>query len=90
MVNGKLLSLINDNDKFIINECDKKNCNSEDISLEDLNKILSANYKNKVLIKLPINDIDISIEQLKKLIKDPNLIKVKTIDLRIKDKIIIS
>ena len=47
-------------------------------------------YKNKVLIKLPINDIDISIEQLKKLIKDPNLIKVKTIDLRIKDKIIIS
>ena len=47
-------------------------------------------YKNKVTIKLPINDIDISIEQLKKLIKDPNLIKVKTIDLRIKDKIIIS
>ena len=47
-------------------------------------------YKNKVLIKLPINDIDISIGQLKKLIKDPNLIKVKTIDLRIKDKIIIS
>ena len=47
-------------------------------------------YKNKVLIKLPINDIDISIEQLKKLIKDPNLIKVKIIDLRIKDKIIIS
>ena len=31
-----------------------------------------------------------SSEQLKKLIKDPNLIKVKTIDLRIKDKIIIS
>ena len=47
-------------------------------------------YKNKVTIKLPINDIDLSIEQLKKLIKDPNLIKVKTIDLRIKDKIIIS
>ena len=55
IVNGKLVSLINYNDKFTINECNKKDCYSEDISLEDVNKILSANYKNKVLIEYEIN-----------------------------------
>tara|TARA_B100001121_G_scaffold48351_1_gene41744 strand:+ start:4266 stop:4946 length:681 start_codon:yes stop_codon:yes gene_type:complete len=47
-------------------------------------------YKDQLLIRLPISEIDLSISKLKTFIEDPNLKNIKTIDMRIKNKIIIS
>ena len=47
-------------------------------------------YNNQILIKLPSNELDFSINLLKKIIEDASLEDVKIIDLRIKNKIIIS
>ena len=47
-------------------------------------------YKNHLIIKLPINDLEFSISLLKRIIKNSNIKDVKIIDLRIKNKVILS
>ena len=47
-------------------------------------------YKKNILIKLPVNDLKFSIILLKDLINSENIENVKIIDLRIKNKIVLS
>ena len=47
-------------------------------------------YKNKVIFKLPIDDLDSSLVLLKEIINNLNLEKVNIIDLRIKNNVILS
>ena len=47
-------------------------------------------YKDKITIKLPINDLNNSIILLKQIFEKSNLNEIKIIDLRLKNKIIIS
>tara|TARA_B100000686_G_scaffold110172_1_gene117338 strand:- start:61 stop:747 length:687 start_codon:yes stop_codon:yes gene_type:complete len=47
-------------------------------------------FKNKITVKLPIDDLDIALKLLKDIIKNSNLKDVKIIDLRIKKRIILS
>ena len=47
-------------------------------------------YNNKILVKLPINDLDYSISLLKDIIENSNIDEVKIIDLRIKNRVILS
>jgi len=47
-------------------------------------------YKNKITIKLPVNDLNFSINLLKDIIQNSNINKVKVIDLRIKNRVILS
>ena len=46
-------------------------------------------YDNKIIIKLPINQKDFSMKILKKIFENLNLDDIKTIDLRISDRIIV-
>ena len=47
-------------------------------------------YKNKITIKLPVDDLNFSINLLKDIIQNSNINKVKVIDLRIKNRVILS
>ena len=47
-------------------------------------------YKNKIIIKLPKDDLDNSLIILKKIINNNNLDNLNVIDLRIQKKIILS
>ena len=47
-------------------------------------------FKGKILIKLPIDDIDHSLNTFKKLIENSDLEKINIIDLRLNQKIILS
>ena len=47
-------------------------------------------YKNKIIIKLPIDDVDISINLLRDIIQTKNMKNINTIDLRIRNRVIIS
>ena len=47
-------------------------------------------YKNKITIKLPTNDLGKSIGLLKNIIKSLDINKIKIIDLRIKNNVILS
>ena len=47
-------------------------------------------YKDKITIKLPINDLNNSIILLKQIFEKSNLNEIKIIDLRLKNKIIMS
>ena len=47
-------------------------------------------YKNKILIKLPIDDLENSLNKLKDIIEQTNIKNIKIIDLRVKNKIILS
>jgi len=47
-------------------------------------------FKNKIIVKLPIENLDVSLSLLKDMIKSSNLNDVKIIDLRIKKRIILS
>jgi len=47
-------------------------------------------FKNKITVKLPIDNLDISLNLLKEIIENSNLNDVKTIDLRIKKRVILS
>ena len=47
-------------------------------------------FKNKIIVKLPIDNLDISLKLLKDIIKNSNLNDVKIIDLRIKKRVILS
>ena len=47
-------------------------------------------YKKNILIKLPVNDLKFSIILLKDLINSENIENVKIIDLRVKNKIVLS
>ena len=65
-------------------------------SLKDFNKIYSFKslrwdlmYKNKIIVKLPIEGFDDSLNVFKKFVNNRNLKELKIIDLRIKNKIII-
>ncbi len=64
--------------------------------LKDFNKIYSFKslrwdlmYKNKIIIKLPMEDFDISLNIFKEFINNQTLKEFKIIDLRIKNKIIL-
>ena len=68
-----------------------------EFNLNEFEKFFSFNskrwdllYKNKVLVKLPIEDLDSSIILFKNIIKLSDSKNIKIIDLRIKNKIIIS
>ena len=63
----------------------------------DINKFYSyrsnrwdISYKNKIIIKLPSDELDNSLRILKNIIEKSNLRDVKVIDLRIKKRIILS
>ena len=47
-------------------------------------------YRNKILIKLPIDEVDFSLNLLKRMLKNSNLENVNIIDLRIKNRIILT
>ena len=47
-------------------------------------------YKNKIIIKLPIDDVDTSINLLRDIIQTKNMKNINTIDLRIRNRVIIS
>ena len=47
-------------------------------------------YKNNILIKLPINDLDLSLSLLNEIIQSSNINDIKVIDLRIKNRVILS
>ena len=47
-------------------------------------------YKNKITIKLPIKDLNTSLNLLKKIINNQNTKNFKVIDLRLKDRVILS
>jgi len=47
-------------------------------------------FKNKIIIKLPIDDLDETLSLLKDIIQNSNLNDVKIIDLRIKKSVILS
>ena len=47
-------------------------------------------FKSKIIVKLPIDNLDVSLSLLKDMIKSSNLNDVKIIDLRIKKRIILS
>jgi len=47
-------------------------------------------FKNKITVKLPIDNLDISLNLLKEIIENSNLNDVKIIDLRIKKRVILS
>ena len=47
-------------------------------------------YRNKILIKLPIDEVDFSLNLLKRMLKKSNLENVNIIDLRIKNRIILT
>lgn len=47
-------------------------------------------YKNKIIIKLPIDDVDKSINLLRDIIQTKNINNINTIDLRIRNRVIIS
>ncbi len=47
-------------------------------------------FKSKIIVKLPIDNLDVSLSLLKDIIKSSNLNDVKIIDLRIKKRIILS
>ena len=47
-------------------------------------------FKNKIIVKLPIDNLDVSLKLLKNIIKNSNLNDVKIIDLRIKKRVILS
>ncbi len=47
-------------------------------------------YKNKILIKLPIDEVDFSLNLLKRMLEISNLENVNIIDLRIKNRIILT
>ena len=64
---------------------------------KDINKFYSyrsnrwdISYKNKIIIKLPSDELDNSLRILKNIIEKSNLRDVKVIDLRIKKRIIVS
>lgn len=66
-------------------------------SLDDFNKFYTYKsgrwdlmYKNKIIIKLPKDDLDNSLIILKKIINNNNLDNLNVIDLRIQKKIILS
>ncbi len=46
-------------------------------------------FKNKIIVKLPIDNLDISLSLLKNIIENSNLNNVKIIDLRIKKRVIL-
>ena len=46
--------------------------------------------KNKIIVKLPIDNLDISLSLLKNIIESSNLNDVRIIDLRIKKRVILS
>jgi hypothetical protein len=46
-------------------------------------------FKNKIIVKLPIDNLDISLRILKNIIENSNLNNVKIIDLRIKKRVIL-
>ena len=47
-------------------------------------------FKNKIIVKLPIENLDVSLSLLKDIIENSNLNDVKIIDLRIKKSVILS
>ena len=47
-------------------------------------------FKSKIIVKLPIDNLDVSLSLLKDMIKSSNLNDVKIIDLRIKKRVILS
>ena len=47
-------------------------------------------FKNKIIIKLPIDNLDVSLSLVKDIIENSNLNNVKIIDLRIKKNVILS
>ena len=47
-------------------------------------------YKNNILIKLPINDLDLSLSLLNEIIQSSNINDIKVIDIRIKNRVILS
>ncbi len=47
-------------------------------------------YKNEIIVKLPIEDLELSISLLKNIIKNSNIKDIKIIDLRVKNRIILS
>ena len=47
-------------------------------------------FKNDLLVKLPFDELDESIKILKEIINSNKIENVKIIDLRIKDKVILS
>ena len=47
-------------------------------------------YKNKTIIKLPIDNLKFSLKLLQEMIKNQDIEKIKVIDLRIKDKVFLT
>ncbi len=47
-------------------------------------------YKNKIIVKLPIDDLDFSLKLFKNIVESSNIKELKVIDLRIKKRIILS
>tara|TARA_B100001123_G_C15316388_1_gene1026252 strand:- start:1598 stop:2284 length:687 start_codon:yes stop_codon:yes gene_type:complete len=75
----------------------KKSLRNNGFELNDFNKLyfFKSNrwdllYKNKILVKLSIDDLDYSLSLLKDIIQSSNTNDIKIIDLRIKNRIVIS
>ncbi len=75
----------------------KKKLNDNGFKLNDFKTFYSfkskrwdLRFKNEIIIKLPIDDIEFSINLLKKIIKNSNIKDIKIIDLRIKNQVILS
>ena len=75
----------------------KKKLNDNGFKLNDFKTFYSFKskrwdllFKNEIIIKLPIDDIEFSINLLKKIIKNSNIKDIKIIDLRVKNRIILS
>ena len=97
-------NFVNDELPFIHGNVDIKNflklikkLEINEFKLHDFNhfyffksKRLDLVYKDKITIKLPINDLNNSIILLKQIFEKSNLNEIKIIDLRLKNKIIMS
>ena len=96
--------IINNNLPLIVGEVEikkflklKSRLNNFGFKLNDFSKFyfFKSNrwdlvFKGKILIKLPIDDIDHSLNTFKKLIENSDLEKINIIDLRLNQKIILS
>ena len=88
-----IVGKVNINEFFVL----KKKLIENGFELNDFNtfyffksKRWDLSYKEKIIVKLPINDIDFSLTLFRGMLENSSIQGVKVIDLRIKNSIIIS
>ena len=88
-----IVGKVNINEFFVL----KKKLIENGFELNDFNtfyffksKRWDLSYKDKIIVKLPINDIDFSLTLFRGMLENSSIQGVKVIDLRIKNSIIIS